>query len=147
MRQVTLVTGPPCSGKTTLVEHHAKPGDLIVCFDRLARRAGSSNRHRHTREQRAAAGAQFRHLCTTLPDRDGTAWVVRCAPTPDERAELAAQVQATRVVVLKPPMAVCLHRAQLAGREPRVPGVIRRWYATYGPLDVDEVVEAGPPTW
>lgn len=148
MREVTLVTGPPCSGKSTWVDRHAKPGDLVVCFDRLARKAGSRNRHRHTREQRAAAGAEFRRLCATLPDYHGTAWVIRCAATADERADLADEVQATRVLVLKPPMPVCLRRAKTAGREPRVPGVIRRWYAEHTPLDRDQLIEpGGTPAW
>jgi predicted kinase len=148
MRQVTLVTGPPCAGKTTHVERHAHPGDLVACFDELARKAGSRNRHRHTREQRAAAGAAFRRLTATLPTYQGTAWVVRCAPTAEERAALADEVQATTVLVLMPPMAVCLRRAQAAGREPRVPGVIRRWYAIYSPLDLDQLIEpGGAPRW
>ena len=33
---VTVVTGPPCSGKTTYVNGHAQPGDLIVDWDVLA---------------------------------------------------------------------------------------------------------------
>lgn len=35
-RSVTLVCGPPCSGKSTHVARHAQPGDLIVCFDQYA---------------------------------------------------------------------------------------------------------------
>lgn len=33
---VTLVVGPPCSGKTTYVKERWEPGDLVVEYDRLA---------------------------------------------------------------------------------------------------------------
>ena len=61
-------------------------------------------------------------------------------------AALAAEVQATSVIVLMPPLEVCLRRA--AGREPRVPSVIRRWYAEFTPLDRDQLIEPGAvPAW
>jgi predicted kinase len=33
---VTVITGPPCSGKTTYVTTHAKRGDIIVDLDAIA---------------------------------------------------------------------------------------------------------------
>ncbi len=147
MRRVTLVTGPPCAGKSTWVQQHARPGDHIVCFDQLARAAGSPNRHRHTREQRAAAGAAYRRLCAHLPDHVGTAWVIRCAPTAHERGELARQIEAGAVIVLIPPIRVALARAQAARRETRIHTAIHRWYATYQPCDGDTVVTHTVPTW
>lgn len=33
---ITVVTGPPCSGKSTYVRTHARPGDIIVDFDAIA---------------------------------------------------------------------------------------------------------------
>lgn len=38
---LTVVTGPPCSGKSTYVREHAKPGDIVIDFDVLARALGS----------------------------------------------------------------------------------------------------------
>lgn len=149
MRHVTLVTGPPCGGKSTWVERHARPGDVLVCFDHLARRAGSRNTHRHTREQRHAAGAAFRRLCEQLAERDDVrAWVIRCAPTAAERAELADQVRADEVLVLRPPLAVALRRAEAARREPRVAATIRRWYAIHELGPGDRLIEPGAaPAW
>ncbi len=89
----TLITGPPSAGKSTHVDRHARPGDLIVCFDQFARRAGSRNRHRHIRDQRASAGAAFRRLRTALPDHDGTVWA---------RNECAAVARMRRAVAGSP---------------------------------------------
>lgn len=33
---LTVVVGPPCSGKSTWVLEHAEPGDIVIDFDRLA---------------------------------------------------------------------------------------------------------------
>ena len=32
----TVVTGPPCSGKTTYILNHMAEGDIMVDFDRIA---------------------------------------------------------------------------------------------------------------
>ena len=33
---LTIVTGPPCGGKTTHIANHAHPGDIIIDLDRIA---------------------------------------------------------------------------------------------------------------
>jgi predicted kinase len=38
VRQVTLVYGPPCAGKSTFVQERALPGDVVLDFDVIARR-------------------------------------------------------------------------------------------------------------
>ena len=31
-----IITGPPCSGKSTYAQTHAKPGDMVIDLDRIA---------------------------------------------------------------------------------------------------------------
>jgi hypothetical protein len=45
---LTVVTGPPCSGKSTYVREHANPGDIVVDFDTIAQALGSPKPHDHT---------------------------------------------------------------------------------------------------
>lgn len=33
---ITVVTGPPCGGKTTFVEKNYKPGDIVIDMDKIA---------------------------------------------------------------------------------------------------------------
>jgi predicted kinase len=33
---ITIVTGPPCGGKSTHIEENCKPGDIIIDMDRIA---------------------------------------------------------------------------------------------------------------
>ena len=73
-RVVYLVAGPPCAGKSTYVRHRARPGDLVLDQDVIGARA-------------MAAGMRRVAAMT-----DGTAWVIRCAPGPTRRAELAAEL-------------------------------------------------------
>jgi predicted kinase len=32
---ITVVTGPPCGGKSTYIQDNAKDGDIIIDMDRL----------------------------------------------------------------------------------------------------------------
>jgi broad-specificity NMP kinase len=57
---LTVVTGPPCSGKTTYVQQHALPGDIIIDFDHLAQALGSPVTHEHDTQYRRVA-AEARH--------------------------------------------------------------------------------------
>ena len=52
---LTVVTGPPCSGKTTHVRKYAQPGDLIVDYDAIAVALGSPDSHDHPEHIKAAA--------------------------------------------------------------------------------------------
>jgi hypothetical protein len=45
---LTVVTGPPCSGKSTWVKQHARPGDIVIDFDVIAQALGSPSVHGHS---------------------------------------------------------------------------------------------------
>lgn len=75
--------GAPCSGKSTYVREHAKPGDIVIDFDVPAQALGSPSPHDHNKEIRmvaidmrrtAIASAIQAHL------RGHTVWVVDINP-------------------------------------------------------------------
>ena len=39
------VIGPPYSGKSTFVQEHRKPGDVVIDFDLIAQALGSAGEH------------------------------------------------------------------------------------------------------
>ena len=45
---LTVVMGAPCSGKSTYVREHAKPGDIVIDFDVMAQALGSPVPHDHS---------------------------------------------------------------------------------------------------
>jgi hypothetical protein len=131
MREVTLVAGPPCAGKTTHVAAHAKPGDIIVDWNDLAIQAGSPVRYDHPPQYRAAATKRRTQLEQHVADmHDGTAWVIRTLPRPAERAAAAYRLNAT-ITIIDPGVQTCLDRARADRRDPDIDAAILRWYGIH----------------
>ena len=136
MGQVTLVAGPPCAGKTTLVDRTAESDDLILDFDRIAVRLGSPRPWLHPPVLIAAVE---REIVERLRERgDRSTWLIRAAPRRAMR-EYLAEALGARVRLLDPGLRECLLRAR---RRPNPYGTaveIRKWYRLYRPSPIDEV--------
>lgn len=140
---LTVITGPPCSGKSTYLRDHAKPGDIAVDFDRLAQALGSTQPHEHpapvrfvTMAARTAAvtSAIKQHL------RGHTVWIVDGTPKPDRVAEYQ-RVGATFVRLSADPAE--LHRR--AGKErPKLWHKLIDDWADTTPDDGDATEPAAP---
>lgn len=144
MRQVTLVCGPSCSGKTTYVLDHAQPDDVVVDHDDLAQRAGSDRSHGHEQGYRDEATLAWYQLAAQVAEaQHGCAWVIRCCAPGPERAELARWLRADRVLVLMPPLEVVMSRAQ-GTRTRSAMQSIPRWYRFYSPAPGDELITSCP---
>lgn len=143
-RQVTVVCGPPCAGKSTWVARHAEPGDTVLDIDVLAKLCGSDRDHGHEGRFYRAAQDEYDQLCAMVRTSNVNAWVIRGAPEPTARKKLAEAVGATRIVVLLPPRGVLLARA--LERDGRIDGTatdtmraITKWHRRYRPAPGDEV--------
>ena len=114
---LTIITGPPCAGKTTYVRQHAKPGDIIVDFDLIAQAVGSPVTHGHDRPvwKVAIEARQAAITAAVGQHRQGaTAWVIDSQPTePARQAYLRA---GARLVDLTAEPAELHRRATEAGR-------------------------------
>lgn len=138
---VTLVCGPPCSGKSTYVRRHAKPADLVICHDLLAQAAGSKRQHNHELHYGQAAKLAYAQAVASIPQHDGDVWVIRCAPEATRRGTLAEGIGADRVVVLLPSRGVVLARVRHTRRDvTTTQRVVMRWYSRYQPRAGDEVI-------
>lgn len=111
-RRVILVAGPPCAGKTTHVRQHAVPGDLVLDQDRIG------------------TAAMNRGLAHIAAMTHGTAWVIRCAPGPRRRAELARRIRATDVLLLRPDRGELMARANQRPHPRQHVSAILSWLAT-----------------
>lgn len=139
-RHVTLICGPPCSGKTTLARKLAQPDELVLDFDVIAQNLGSRQRWRHTAEpaiRQEAERLMHNALCRIAQDDHIRAIVIRSLPHPDKRAKLARAIRADEVYVLHPPVPEVLARAKRDGRPKGTATTIRQWYRQYRPSEVD----------
>jgi len=108
---VILVAGPPCAGKTTHAQQHAEPGDYILDQDEIGQRAMQQ---------------YLTRIRTGVPSL-ATAWVIRCAPGAEARAQLATELNASQVILLQPTLDVLLERAKARPNPAGTMRAIREW--------------------
>lgn len=140
---LTLVSGPPCGGKSTYVKTHAQPTDLIVDYDALAvalQPAGSTHQHveAHKHLIWEARDAILERL--RLGEHGvRNAWVIASAPKKADRQRYRQRYGA-QVVVVMSPEEVCLRRS-LGERPGDWYGHVRDWFASYERDERDRVVD------
>lgn len=115
---LTVITGPPCSGKTTYARQHAKPGDIVVDFDALAQALGSPVSHGHDHHLwKVAVEARAAAVRAAVAQHRGgaTAWVIDSRP--DEQARQRYLEAGARIVDMSAPREE-LHRRASQERPP-----------------------------
>jgi predicted kinase len=132
---ITVVTGAPCSGKSTYVKENAKSGDIIIDMDVLALALTTDDVKPYeysmfVREVAMSArkAAVRRALQVAQGERYLGVWVVHTDPSPDERSMY--RVLGGKFHEMNPGLDVCL--ARLAERNlvktSITEKVIREWY-------------------
>lgn len=84
---LTVVTGPPCSGKSTYAREHHKPGEILIDFDTLAQALGSPTPHDHPDPVRWVTIAARRAAINSAiiqHERGATVWVVHTSISAQE---------------------------------------------------------------
>jgi hypothetical protein len=134
---LTVVMGPPCSGKSTYVRERSRSEDIVVDLDRLAVALSVEDResdpHDHPRHVLVVAiaareAAILRALRFARTDK--RVWVIHSDPRPSD-ARLYRDNGAS-FVSLDPGMDVCLARAATE-RPPFAERFIRDWYERVEP--------------
>jgi hypothetical protein len=124
---LTVVTGPPCSGKSTYVRTHAQPGDVVIDFDNLAQAFGSTTRHGHSQAHQQVTIAARRaaiEVAIRWHHKGANVWIVDCKVSP-KRAQAYADAQAEFVTLGADK--VELHRRANAERPRRWHRLIEEW--------------------
>ncbi len=134
---LTVVTGPPCSGKSTYIREHATLGDLVIDFDHIAQALGSPDTHNHPDLIRFVTMAARRIAidtaiqCHQRTNGAHNIWIIDSRPT---AATLRAYRRAgAHVVQLRADPAELHRRADAAGRPDRWHALIDDWFATRMP--------------
>ncbi|MCM2390183.1 AAA family ATPase [Streptomyces albipurpureus] len=126
--KVTLVCGPPCSGKTTYVRERAAAGDLVVDWDALAQALGSPHPHHHPSALTPFVAEARDAVIARLARRHDVAraWLIATAPRDADRRRLAPEGVA--VVVLATAEDECVRRARHDGRPDGTIDAIESWW-------------------
>lgn len=147
---LTIVCGPPGSGKTTYVEQHKALGDVVFDLDAIAitaygKRVSLLDKDKmidclKIRNQGLAdlMWAKAKGSC-------GRAWLIVSEPAAHKRQWWYDTVQPDQIVVLEAPADVCIARVRADkghARSHDVASVIRKWWATYTRRDGELIVAA-----
>ena len=140
MSRVTLVCGPPGSGKTRYVEKHAQHGDLIWDHDLVTNALSGNRLDKYDKPAAllpfvmAVRAAIFKEIQSSLGNVRH-AWIILTEPSAARRTALAARLSAATVVLAVDPNACMrnilndpdrgLRKMQLS--EP----LIQKWWREY----------------
>lgn len=125
---VHVVSGAPCSGKSTFVRENMSEGDVVVDMDAIAKALGYTQDH----------GARGNYLRVALAARQGAinevlrkrcgAWIIHTQPKPEDitRYETCGAI----FHVIDPGIEVCLQRAEADDRPEGTVDAIRKWYGS-----------------
>lgn len=124
---LTIVSGPPCSGKTTFVENRVEEADTVICLDTIFQRLRPGYQHWSGLIDPDFLGAAIRvrnaMLAQLARARSGKAWFIVSAPHKDERAWWHRMLGG-EVVYLHPGVAECQRRAVERGTPKAAAGVL-----------------------
>ena len=121
---LTVVTGPPCSGKSTYAREHHRPGEILIDFDTLAQALGSPTPHDHPDPVRWVTIAARRAAINSAiiqHERGATVWVVH---TRISEQEMRRYVQAAAEIVTLEAAPAELPRRAATQRPERWPRLI-----------------------
>ena len=143
MPSVTVVCGPPGSGKTTWVRGRARSGDLILDLDTIWQALTGLPMYDRpdplTSFVLAARDTIMRRLLN--PSDVLHAWVIKGAPKAREREEFAQGYNA-EIVVLAVPVSECMRRIALDERRvaDRWLSIVEGWWSQYEAREGDVVI-------
>ena len=125
---IHVITGAPCSGKSTYIDEHAKDGDLRIDYDRLAQTFGSAKSHEAEGIVREATfKARESAIEVAMKNPESESWIIHTFMT-EEQSKRYEEAGAD-IVVLDPSKEVCLERAEADSRPQTTIDGINRWYS------------------
>jgi predicted kinase len=139
---VTLVCGPPASGKSTYVDTHKGHADLVIDLDAIASGMARTSMHAWGAKWLGPAVRKRNELIGSLskPDalRHGKAWLVVAEPEAERRQWWVDMLGCSRVVVVESPASQCEARIASDAERSMQAGRASQWWAAYTRRDDDE---------
>lgn len=127
---ITLVCGPPGSGKTTYVNERRKPGDIVWDFDVIMSAITGMDIHQTPRAAvRFAKQMRDGFYREAMNSSGHRIWIIEACPTAAERLRFERDLRAG-VILLDTPEHVCIERVRDRGAH--WPELVTRWFAESG---------------
>jgi hypothetical protein len=137
---LTIVCGPPASGKSTLVARRRAPNDLVIDLDIIASRIAATTLHGWDRRVLSAALAERNALLRRLGEEGcpwPAAWFIVGEPKAEWRTWWQERLAPRTIIVCETPESVCLARiaadVEGAARHSDASEAVARWWNEYRP--------------
>lgn len=143
---LTIVCGPPASGKTHYVREHASVADQVIDLDYIvADMLGQSVTHQWDRARWLDIALRKRNAMLGELSKQPTwpaAWLVMTEPKAQHRAWWAETMKPKAIIVIEADEQTCMvHAAQDADRDQQHTLItVRRWWSDYTRRPGDQVV-------
>ena len=144
---LTLVCGPPASGKTSLVRDRAGQGDLILDLDAIAAEMSGLRPHSWGSDWLAPALRERNELLGRLSRQPCTwpaAWLIVSEPKAERRQWWWSTMRPAQIIVLETSAEVCMARTRADAERAERRGVwdtaIIRWWSRYDRRPGDTVI-------
>lgn len=142
-----VITGPPAAGKSTWIDAHAKPQDIVIDLDRITRALtgpGAPAWNQNPLQLRVAHKARYAAINAAVEIRDRVdVYLIHTMPSPKALARYK-RLDA-KVVAVDPGREIVMQRID-AMRDPDMRRVASRWYSSRPAADHARVPQS-PLTW
>lgn len=144
---LTIVCGPPASGKSTLVRDRARSSDLILDLDLIASELSGQRPHSWGRDWLAPAMRERNELLGRLSRQPCTwpaAWLIVSEPKAERRQWWWSTLKPTEIIVLETSIDQCMARtradAERSERRAVWDAAVTRWWSRYDRRPGDTVI-------
>ncbi len=136
-RNITIVSGSPCSGKNTYVRNNKKRGDIVWDFDQIHSALTDESTHNHIKQVRKYIFSMRDTFYNDLEnEKDLRVWIINSSPIRSVRNELAKRLNAN-IVYLKRSKDECLRVAENE-RPEEWKGYIENYFERFEDIEENE---------
>lgn len=123
---ITIVVGPPCSGKSTYVSENKNNSDIQVDFDALAVALGSETKHASDGDIRRCTWSVRDQAIDWILYNDASAFIIHSRPS-EEKVNRYIEA-GCNFIMLDPGKEACLERCDEDSRPEGTKDEIENWY-------------------